>query len=85
MDVAIVNIQSGSISLLFGKGDGTFRYPPRHYPTPHGPFAMTLLTIAADRGEQPGIAVANNAASSVSIFLHHGLKARATSEPPSES
>lgn len=85
MDVAIVNIQSGSISLLFGKGDGTFQYPPRHYPTPHGPFALTSLTVAADRGEQPGIAVANNAASSVSIFLHHGLKARATAEPISES
>ena len=85
LDVAIVNIQSGSMSLLFGKGDGTFRYPPRHYPTPYGPFALTSLTIAADRGEQPGIAVANNAASSVSIFLHHGLKERATTEPSSES
>jgi hypothetical protein len=72
-DVAVVNIQSGSISLLFGKGDGTFQYPPRHYPTPHAPFALTTLSIATDRGEEPGLAVVNNASSNVSIFLHHGL------------
>ncbi len=75
-DVAVVNIQSGSISLLFGKGDGTFHYPPRHYPTPHAPFALTTLTVAAGRGEQPGLAVVNNASSNVSIFLHHGLRGR---------
>lgn len=73
-DVAIVNIQSGSISLLFGKGDGTFYYPPRHYATPYGPFAITSLSVAAGRHEEPGLAIANNAASSVSIFLHHGLR-----------
>ena len=83
LDIAIVNIQSASISLLFGNGDGTFRYPPKHYPTPHGPFALTSLTVADGRGEQPGLAIANNAASSVSIFLHHGLKPRATSDSPS--
>ncbi len=77
-DVAVVNIQSGSISLLFGKGDGTFRYPPRHYPTAHAPFALTTLSIATGRGEQPGLAVVNNASSNVSIFLHHGLKTRGT-------
>lgn len=83
-DVAVVNIQSGSISLLYGKGDGTFHYPPRHYPTPHAPFALTTLSVATDRGEQPGLAVVNNASSNVSIFLHHGLKARpgeATASP----
>ena len=85
LDVAIVNIQSGSISLSFGKGDGTFRYPPKHYPTPYGPFALTSLIVATGRGEQPGLAIANNAASSVSIFLHHGLKARATLEASTQS
>ncbi|RMH06008.1 MAG: VCBS repeat-containing protein [Nitrospirae bacterium] len=76
-DVAIVNIQSGSVSILYGKGDGTFRYPPRHYTTPRGPFALTSLTIAVGREEQPGLAIANNAEGSVSIFLHHGLRSRA--------
>jgi hypothetical protein len=76
-DVAIVNIQSGSVSLLFGKGDGTFHYPPRHYTTPHGPFALTSLTLATGRNEQAGLAIANNASNKVSIFLHRGLKTRA--------
>ena len=80
-DVAVVNIQSSSISLLYGKGDGTFHYPPRHYPTPHAPFALTTLSLATRRGEQPGLAVVNNASSNVSIFLHHGLKARSEQGP----
>ncbi len=75
-DVAVANIQSGSISLLFGNGDGTFHYPPRDYATPHAPFALTTLSIATDRGEEPGLAVVNNASSNVSIFLHHGLNIR---------
>ena len=82
-DVAVVNIQSASISLLYGKGDGTFHYPPRHYPTPHAPFALTTLSVATGRGEQPGLAVVNNASSNVSIFLHHGLKGRAGGTPSS--
>jgi len=84
-DVAVVNIQSASISLLYGKGDGTFYYPPRHYPTPHAPFALTSLRVATGRGEQPGLAVVNNASSNVSIFLHHGLKARIGEGPDSPS
>ena len=80
MDVAVVNIQSGSMSVLFGKGDGSFRYPPRNYATPHGPFAMTSLTLAQGREEQPGLAIVNNAENSVSIFLHHGLKSRKSLE-----
>ncbi len=75
-DAAVVNIQSGSVSVLFGKGDGSFHYPPRHYATPRGPFALTSLLIANGRDEEPGLAVANNAENSVSIFLHHGLRFR---------
>ncbi len=84
-DVAVVNIQSGSISLLYGKGDGTFQYPPKHYPTPHAPFALTTLAVATGRGEEPGLAVVNNASSNVSIFLHHGLKYRKNSQSSSPS
>ncbi len=76
LDIAVVNIQSRSLSILFGKGDGSFRYPPRHYPTPYGPFAITSLTLAQGRSEEPGLAIVNNAKNSVSIFLHHGLKSR---------
>jgi len=81
-DAAVVNIQSGSISVLFGNGDGTFHYPPRHYRTPRGPFALTTLIVAPDRGEEPGLAVVNNAENSVSIFLHHGLKFREQIQEP---
>ena len=84
-DVAVVNIQSGSMSVLFGKGDGTFRYPPKHYSTPYGPFALTSLVVAAGRNEQPGLAIVNNAANSVSIFLHHGLKSRGRLEASHQS
>ncbi|MGB0910426.1 MAG: FG-GAP repeat domain-containing protein [Nitrospirales bacterium] len=85
-DVAVVNIQSSSMSLLFGKGDGTFHYPPKHYTTPYGPFALTSLMIAKGRNEQPGLAIVNNAANSVSVFLHHGLnKARGTLDPTPQS
>lgn len=84
-DVAIVNIQSGSLSVLFGKGDGTFLYPPRHYPTPRAPFALTSLSIAPHREEEPGLAIANNGGNSVTIFLHHGLKPRAMADASSET
>jgi len=84
LDVAVVNIQSGSLSVLFGKGDGSFRYPPRDYGTPYGPFAITSLTLAKGRVEQPGLAIANNANNSVSIFLHHGLKSREFMEKADE-
>ncbi len=79
-DAAVVNIQSGNVSILFGKGDGSFHYPPRHYATPRGPFALTSLLIAKDRDEEPGLAIANNAENSVSIFLHHGLRFRESVE-----
>ncbi|NKB81630.1 MAG: hypothetical protein GKS05_07050 [Nitrospirales bacterium] len=77
-DIAIVNIQSGSLSILYGKGDGTFQYPPVNYTTPRGPFALISLTVAEGRDERPGLAIANNAEHSVTIFLHHGLKTRAS-------
>ena len=84
-DAAVVNIQSGSLSVLFGKGDGSFHYPPRHYSTPRGPFALTSLRIASDRDEEPGLAIANNAENSVSIFLHHGLKFRESVRGPAST
>ena len=39
-------------------------------------FAIASLTLAQGREEQPGLAIVNNAESSVSIFLHYGLKSR---------
>ncbi|MGH7259138.1 MAG: FG-GAP repeat domain-containing protein [Nitrospiraceae bacterium] len=74
-DVAIVNIQSSDLSILFGRGDGTFKYPPKNYRVNAGPFAVTPLPLRLNETEQPGLAVVNNGAGNVSIFLHRGLKA----------
>lgn len=74
-DVAIVNIQSGNLSILFGRGDGTFKYPPRNYRVGSGPFAIAPLSLKLETQWEPGLAVANNGAGSVTVFLHRGLKA----------
>jgi hypothetical protein len=75
VDVAIANVQSNDLSILYGRGDGTFRYPPMNYRTKGGPFAVSTLTLrtALTVGE-PGLAVVNNGAGSVSVFLHRGHK-----------
>ncbi len=73
-DVAIVNLQSNDLSILFGKGDGTFHYPPRNYRTKKGPFAVSSFRVTTEGTEEPGLAIADNGNGTVSIFLHHGLK-----------
>lgn len=75
VDVAIVNIQSSDLSILFGRGDGTFEYPPRNYRTKAGPFAVAMFRVTTKEAEEPGLVTADNGDSSVSIFLHRGLKA----------
>jgi hypothetical protein len=74
VDVAIVNLQSNDLSILFGKGDGTFHYPPRNYRTKGGPFALSSFRVTTNGMEEPGLAIADNGAGSVSIFLHRGLR-----------
>ena len=75
-DVAIVNTQSRDLSILFGRGDGTFRYPPRNYKTEGRPFAIANLILTKNAEGEPGLVIANNGASSVSVFLHRGLRHR---------
>lgn len=74
VDVAIVNIQSNDLSIVFGVGDGTFRYPPRNYRTKGGPFAIADFSVMTEESAVPGLIVANNGASSISVFLHRGLR-----------
>ncbi|HEX3203423.1 MAG TPA: FG-GAP-like repeat-containing protein [Nitrospiraceae bacterium] len=71
-DVAVVNVQSNNLSILYGRGDGTFRYPPMNYRTRGGPFALATLQLTAQSAGEPGLAMANNGAASISIFLHRG-------------
>lgn len=81
MDAAIVNVQSNNLSILYGRGDGTFRYPPINYRTRGGPFALATLNLTTTSTEVPGLVMANNAAGSVTIFLHRGLRTGAASPP----
>ncbi|MCS6318916.1 MAG: hypothetical protein H8K05_14315, partial [Nitrospira sp.] len=76
-DVAVVNLQSTDLSILFGRGDGTFHYPPRNYRKRNGPFAVASYRVSADNLEEPGLVTADNGAGSVSVFLHHGRKGQA--------
>lgn len=78
VDVAIVNIQSNDLSIVYGIGDGTFHYPPRNYRTKGGPFAIADFSVMTEQSAVPGLIVANNGASSISVFLHRGLKAPST-------
>jgi hypothetical protein len=80
-DVAVVNIQSSDLSILYGRGDGTFRYPPINYKTRSGPFAVASLNLTAKQREEPGLVIANNGSSSISIFLHRGLRTPAAPTP----
>ena len=75
-DVAIVNIQSHNLSIVYGRGDGTFGYPPKNYRVKRGPFYIAPLHLRTGATEEPGLVTANNAASSISVFLHRGLKSR---------
>jgi hypothetical protein len=69
LDTAVVNNLSSTLTLLIGKGDGTFRHPPINYQTERGPFS--IVQIEFTRGGSKGLAVANNANNSVSIFALH--------------
>jgi hypothetical protein len=73
--VAIVNLQSSDLSILFGRDDGTFEYPPRNYRTKPGPFALATFRVTTKEAEEPGLVTADNGNGSVSVFLHRGLKA----------
>jgi hypothetical protein len=85
MDAAIVNVQSNNLSILYGRGDGTFRYPPINYRTRGGPFALATLNLTTTSTEVPGLVMANNGAASVTIFLHRGLRNATTPSPRTSS
>ncbi len=84
-DVAIVNVQSSDLSILFGRGDGTFRYPPMNYRAKGGPFALASLALTAQPTGEPALVTANNAAGTVSVFLHRGLKGAGSRAMPAPS
>jgi hypothetical protein len=84
-DVAIVNIQSSDLSILFGKGDGTFEYPPRNYRTKPGPFAVAQYRVMTKELEEPGLVTVDNGNATISLFLHRGLKHSSSSKQAAAS
>lgn len=66
LDTVVVNNLGSTMTLLIGKGDGTFYDPPINYMTETGPF--TIIQFEFKRGGTKGLAIANNAKNSISIF-----------------
>jgi hypothetical protein len=66
LDTVVVNNLGSTMTLLIGKGDGTFYNPPINYLTETGPF--TIIQFEFKRGGKKGLAIANNAKNSISIF-----------------
>src|SRR5213594_3897184 len=67
-DIAVANNLSSDLSVLLGKGDGTFWQPPRSYRTGAAPFAVTAVSFAP-QDPRPGLVTANNLANTISVFL----------------
>src|SRR2546427_12119856 len=67
-DIAVANNLSSDLSVLLGRGDGTFWQPPRSYRTGAAPFAVTAVSFAP-QDLRPGLVPANNVANTISIFL----------------
>lgn len=66
LDTAVVNNLGSTMTLLIGKGDGTFYDQPINYLTETGPF--TIIQFEFKQGGKKGLAIANNAKNSISIF-----------------
>src|SRR5262249_51102496 len=68
-DLVVVNSIDSTVSVLLGKGDGTFA-PKVDYPTGAGPFSIAVADLNGDG--KPDLAVANGIASTVSVLFGKG-------------
>ncbi|ABF41981.1 Integrin-like protein [Candidatus Koribacter versatilis Ellin345] len=68
MDVAVTNV-SGTITVLLGKGDGTFQAPVS-YPALSSPVSIAAADLNGDG--KLDLAVANSGSGSISVFLGNG-------------
>ncbi|MGZ5948315.1 MAG: FG-GAP repeat domain-containing protein, partial [Caulobacteraceae bacterium] len=74
-DLAVVNKgtyfpYSGSVSILLGKGDGTFQVQKKTYPVGNEPSAIVAGDFNGDR--RTDLAVANHGSNTVSVLLGNG-------------
>jgi hypothetical protein len=69
LDVATANDTASSVSLLFGRGNGTFRAKV-DYPT--GSTPIGLVTADWNRDGKPDLATASGTDGTVSVFLNQG-------------
>jgi hypothetical protein len=67
LDLAVTNDLSNNLSILLGRGNGTFIQPPINYRTGEGPFAVTAADFT--HSGKLGLVVADNASNAVSVYL----------------
>lgn len=70
-DLAIANQSSNNVTVLEGKGDGTFT-PFTGSPLPTGNFPVAISNGTLAGGTGPSLAIANQKDSSVTVYLGNG-------------
>src|SRR5256885_2957348 len=69
LDLATINLDANSVSILIGNGDGTFQ-PAVSYATQNVPAGLAVGDLNSDG--KLDLAVTNESSRSVSIFLGNG-------------
>src|SRR5262249_5056131 len=67
-DLAVADQLGDTVSVLLGKGDGSFAFPPAVYPAGQSPSALAAGDFNGDG--LPDLAVANRYAGTVSVLLN---------------
>ena len=68
-DLIVANYNSDTVSVLLGKGDGTF-LPQEVFPVGRKPYSMAVADLTGDG--RPDIIVANSASDTVSVLMNLG-------------
>ena len=72
IDLVIPNHGANTVTVFWGKGDGTFTRSSTDFATGTGPYAVTLADV--DNDGKLNIVTANDASNSVSVLLNNGNK-----------
>src|SRR5436309_588629 len=70
LDLAVVNYLPGTVSVLLGNGDGTFRPTPIFFGGDNGPSSVAVGDFNGDG--RPDLVLANFKSTTVSVFLGKG-------------